>query len=837
MNQPQLATRWGSFRKPRTIAALGLVAVGSKLLLPPFVHTLPITLLSTLSDCFLTLLLAIAAWQAARRSSHFAQILWLCIALVATLWTVNSGLGAFMLAFHGVGAALATFWRSTIIFYLAAITLAVPLLLHEDPGRPGIDWLRTCDIAQLAIVTFCAYLLFFYVPMIASASEAFRVRQFVVLHWLRDGFLAVGFLYRGWRSPNQELRRLQFGLATFFVAFSMTGGLEIYFWEKALPWQIPLLDFVSALPILFLLFLAAQWQQAEVVPQDYRPRSPRELLWAQLLPVLLPGAVIAMAASIPGQYLRLAWVAVAASVACYAGRLIVMQHRQEIAQSTLRALEDKFSKAFKVSPAAITISRLADGHYIEVNDRWLEMSKLRREEVIGRTSTELGIWADPNDRSRLVEAIQKTRSVRDLAFNFCLGGKMLAVLVSAELIDFAGEPVIITSTLDVSELTNATQQLRQAQKMELVGTLAGGIAHDFNNLLTVIKGYAELAESRGLEGDAAYEVSRITEAANKAASLTRQLLAFSRRQVLQPRNIVLNTVVTGIEPMLRPMLRENIELVFSSAPDLGTVYADPVQMEQVLMNLVVNARDAMPNGGRLRMEVRNLDLPAPYAERDIQIPAGRYVMLAVSDTGSGIPPEALDRIFEPFFTTKEVGRGTGLGLSIVYSIVKKSGGYVWAYSELGKGTTFKICLPRVDRAADVVTTAPATGMQMAKDGETVLLVEDDASLRELAAKILERYGYRVVTACSGEEGLERGQALADEIHLLLTDLVMTKSSGKELAERLRAQNPPLKVVYMSGYPHSTLSDAETVDFRETFLPKPFSPSELASKVRETLDRE
>lgn len=331
-------------------------------------------------------------------------------------------------------------------------------------------------------------------------------------------------------------------------------------------------------------------------------------------------------------------------------------------------------------------------------------------------------------------------------------------------------------------------------------------------------------------------MKRIIEAANKAATLTKQLLAFSRRQVLQPRNIVLSTVVAGIEPMLRPMLRENIELVVSPEPGLGTVYADPAQMEQVLMNLAANARDAMPHGGQLRIDIRNLDLPSSYTERNIEIPAGRYVLLAVADTGSGISPEHLSRIFEPFFTTKEVGRGTGLGLSTVYGIVEQSGGYIWAYSELGMGTTFKICLPRVDRAADMLAAATAPGARAAAGGETVLLVEDDASLRELAEKILERYGYRVLTASSGEQGFQRGHEYAAEIHVLLTDLVMTKSSGKELADRLRAQRPSLQVIFMSGYPYPTLAGTNTVDFRESFLPKPFSPSELAAKVRETLDR-
>lgn len=372
--------------------------------------------------------------------------------------------------------------------------------------------------------------------------------------------------------------------------------------------------------------------------------------------------------------------------------------------------------------------------------------------------------------------------------------------------------------------------------MELVGSLAGGVAHDFNNLLTIIKGYSELARMRGVKGELADEIRQIGEAADRAAALTRQLLAFSRRQILQPRNIGLNSVMTGIEKMLRRTIGENIELVNFLASDLGTVHADPGQMEQVVINLAINSRDAMPNGGKLVFQTRNLELSSPYVETGFQIPLGHYVVLAATDTGTGIAPEHLDRVFEPFFTTKQATHGTGLGLSTVYGIVKQSGGYISVYSEVGLGTTFKIYLPRVDKPAETIKpTEPET---RSLDGtETILIAEDDQRVCELAANILRQHGYNVLTANSGEEALRRAQEFTGEIHLLLTDIVMTSTGGYELAHELKQLRPAVKVLFMSGYPHFSLSDADSMEFHQPILSKPFTPSELVREARKVLDCE
>jgi signal transduction histidine kinase len=445
----------------------------------------------------------------------------------------------------------------------------------------------------------------------------------------------------------------------------------------------------------------------------------------------------------------------------------------------------------------------------------------------------MGIFENVEQREEMLGSLLRGQPVRGMNLNFKLDGRVLETLVSADVIELAGEPLIIASMLDVTELKNVTEQLQQAQKMELVGSLAGGVAHDFNNLLTVITGYSALALTNDLNSEVTEHIRRIEEATAKAAALTRQLLAFSRRQVLQPRNISLNTTVEHIEAFLRRTIGENIKLTVSLAPQLGTVHADPVHMEQVVMNLAVNARDAMPRGGTLLFETKNLDLSLPYPARGFEIPAGRYVMLVVSDTGTGINPEHLDRIFEPFFTTKGVGSGTGLGLSTVYGIVKQSGGYIWVYTDVGVGTTFKVCLPRVDLPPDPIRLDKSR-LENLTGSETVMVVDDDARVCELTAEILSQYGYHVITADSGEHAERRAAEFADEIHLLVTDLVMAGEGGKELAQQLKTKRPALKTLYMSGYPNMTHPVNTGADFWEATLPKPFAPVELARAAKKAL---
>ena len=390
--------------------------------------------------------------------------------------------------------------------------------------------------------------------------------------------------------------------------------------------------------------------------------------------------------------------------------------------------------------------------------------------------------------------------------------------------------------MDITDRHDLEARLRQAQKMEAIGQLAGGIAHDFNNLLTIIQGYSRLLierlaqDERGLK-----QARRIDEAAEKAASLTAQLLAFSRKQVLQPRVISLTGLVENLDKLLRRLIGENITLLTKAEPDLWRVKADPSQIEQVVMNLAINARDAMPHGGKLTIETGNANLDESYALTHPNVSPGPYVMLAVSDDGVGMSPETQARIFEPFFTTKEKGRGTGLGLSTVYGTVKQSGGFIWVYSELGHGTTFKIYLPRTQDGIEL-TAAEKSAISTLRGAETILVVEDDVQLRELVRVVLDTCGYRVITL----EDARKTHSVSDQelsrVSLLLTDVVMPGTNGRELAQLLRSRNPKLRVLYMSGYTENAIVHHGVLDSGTNFLQKPFPPSSLAAKVREVLDQ-
>jgi two-component system cell cycle sensor histidine kinase/response regulator CckA len=387
---------------------------------------------------------------------------------------------------------------------------------------------------------------------------------------------------------------------------------------------------------------------------------------------------------------------------------------------------------------------------------------------------------------------------------------------------------------DVTRELQMEEQHRQSQKMEAVGLLAGGIAHDFNNLLTAINGFAEMAQFELPPGDPAQELlGQILKAGLRATELVRQLLAFSRKQMIQPRVLDLNRVVADMSGMLRRLIGEDISLVTVPALDLGCVKADRTQIEQVILNLGVNARDAMPGGGTLTIETANVELPADHVIDRLAVPAGDYVRLSISDTGAGMTPEIQARIFEPFFTTKGLGRGTGLGLSTVYGIVRQSGGDIDVCSEVDCGAVFHVYLPRV--AAELPAPAPEAAAPVPLGLETVLLAEDEESVRDLAAHTLRKQGYEVLVASNGDEALRMARSADGTIHLLLTDVIMPGMNGRELAERLAAERPALKVLYTSGYNDGVIGRHGILAPGVAFVPKPFSPRDLARRVREVLD--
>jgi two-component system cell cycle sensor histidine kinase/response regulator CckA len=642
---------------------------------------------------------------------------------------------------------------------------------------------------------------------------------------------------------------------------------------------------------------------------------------------------------------------------------IAVQHdvsERKRAEQALRKSERRFSLAFHASPIPTIISEIETGRMLDVNDQFLRNFGYSREEVVGKTSLEVGIWADPGDRDRAEKRLREEAAIRDRltrirtrsgetrdvvgsavpidlgsirsvlwtfldvterqkaekemrkseerfrklfdsntigiviadltgntleaneAYLAMLGytreefregtirwneitpaehlardleaveelrrtgiaspwekellrrdGTRVPVLIGVAMLE-ATEGSCIAYIVDLTERRRMEEQFRQAQKMEAVGKLAGGVAHDFNNLLTVMLGYADLMAERFQPDSVDFEqLGEIIAAGQRAAGLTRQLLAFSRQQVLERRVLDVNELIRNVEKMLRRLIGEDVDLAAVLDPALSRVRADAGQLEQVIMNLAVNARDAMPRGGRLTIETANVDLDEAYARSHVTVRPGKYVMVAVSDTGSGMSAEVRSRVFEPFFTTKEQGKGTGLGLATVYGIVKQSGGYIWVYSEPEKGTTFKIYLPKAEEDVEAEAAPEAEPLSL-HGSETVLLVEDEESVRSLSREILEARGYTVLEASGGAQALDIARDYPQPIHLVLTDIVMPEMGGTDLALRLEALRPGIRVLYMSGYTDDTVVRHGFLQEGRVFLQKPFAPESLARKVREVL---
>ena len=474
----------------------------------------------------------------------------------------------------------------------------------------------------------------------------------------------------------------------------------------------------------------------------------------------------------------------------------------------------------------------AEGRYVDVNPRACELTGYTREELL-----RLGVidTYPPESRGEAVERISHVAGGRPVVVERPLvrqDGRIIAVEANAR--PLSGGRMLVT-VRDVTERHQLERQLRQAQKMEAVGRLAGGVAHDFNNLLTAIFGYTDLlAEDLAPDHPGRADLQEIQTAATRASALTRQLLAFSRQQVLQPVVLNLNDVVADVQKMLKRLLGEDVELHAQLAPDLGNVRADAGQVEQVIMNLAVNARDAMPTGGQLTIETANVELTEDYAEAHPPVMPGRFVMLAVSDTGVGMDEATRAKVFEPFFTTKEPGKGTGLGLATVYGIVKQSGGFIWVYSEPGKGAAFKAYFPRVDAPIEPGARAPEVAGTVAGT-ETILLAEDDELLRPLARELLTKLGYAVLEARGSAEALTLARGHEGEIHLLVSDVVMPGGGGFHLAQQLLAERPNLRVLYMSGYTDEAVVRHGLLERGLNYLQKPFTPAVLARRVRDVLD--
>jgi len=510
----------------------------------------------------------------------------------------------------------------------------------------------------------------------------------------------------------------------------------------------------------------------------------------------------------------------------------VLERRRN--EEMLRQSEERFSKAFCSNPLPMTISTNADGRYLDVNDSFLALVGGERGSVVGHTMAELAIWVDPQDRITMMRRLSEQGKVIGLPAQIRAStGVVLEARVSAEQIELLGQLCVLAVTEDTTEMRLLQAQSEQAQKMEAVGRLAGGVAHDFNNLLGVIIGYSELSiETLDPKTKIARHLVQIKLAAARGAHLTRQLLAFSRQQVVSLKVLDINAVIHEAGKLLSRVVREDIILSYQTSVSVGLIKADAGQIEQVLMNLVVNARDAMPDGGQITIATDSIALNDKYYMGHEPVPAGDYVMLEVRDTGCGMDEPTKAHVFEPFFTTKQPGKGTGLGLASVYGIVKESGGYVSVGSELGQGTTFKLYFPRVQGQID--SAAPPVDAESMGGNETILLVEDETALREITVSILQSAGYTVVEADNPATAIQLAETHSGPIHLLLTDVIMPLMSGVELSKRLKAAIPHLKVIFASGYGGDELAKQLSVATDAVLLSKPFSKNSLLALVHRVL---
>jgi two-component system, cell cycle sensor histidine kinase and response regulator CckA len=506
-------------------------------------------------------------------------------------------------------------------------------------------------------------------------------------------------------------------------------------------------------------------------------------------------------------------------------------------EQDLRRSEARFASLVQDAPYGIYRVTL-DGQFLQVNPALVRMLGYQSEAELLERNIQTDVYAEAEFRKERIEEYWDHEDFRDLEAHWKRkNGEPIIVRLSGRPVERSGGELAYFEVFaeDITERRSLERQLLQSQKMDAIGRLAGGIAHDFNNLLGVILGQTELLQGElGSNPSVHRRAEAIDQSARRAAELTKQLLAFSRQQLIEPRVVDTNAIVQDVEKLLKRLIGEDVQLTIHLQPNAGNIKVDPSQLEQILMNLAVNARDAMPDGGKLILETAFVELDETYARQHLGAKAGDFVLIAVSDTGTGMDSQTMARIFEPFFTTKPEGRGTGLGLSTVYGIVKQNNGYVMAYSEEGHGTTFRIYFPSVRGTPELRVQKSDPG-EFAKGSETILLVEDEASLRELAREILEANGYKVIEAERGESAIRLVEQSYTPIHLLLTDVVMPGMGGKQLATRLLELRPGLRVLYMSGYTDDVINNRGVLREDTLLLPKPFTRAALLRRVREALD--
>ncbi len=779
-----------------------------------------------------SLLAFICAVNAFRRATGVARLFWAMVSVSFLVWSIAQA--GWVYYFTWGGGVIPRVSLSNVLFrYYTAPLLLMMVVDGRKKEEGGAGWVRLLDVVQLSLVIFLVYLDMDFASNLHLKLETWKIPEAFFGINMINGAVAVAALARSYSSPSPVLSHLWKRISIYLGVYAGLAGTANHFAGAWNPAPATAWDVLYTIPLLLASALAADWQdEHETQPPLMRAvvvkTSRLNLAFFALLPLL----VFVLALLVAPDYRWIAWTAVAVSLALYGLRLVATQIRQETSFGALRLSEERYRTLFENNLAGVfRVSR--DGTLLDCNEAYARLYGFTRDEILRERQWRPWPSAEAREeRLRRLEQGPLTNTETEMRRK---DGSPIWVLENVDLRTTAeGEDVIEGTVLDLTDRRALEQQLFQAQKMEAIGRLAGGVAHDFNNLLSVILGYSDmLIESLADDKPRRARAEGVRGAGERAAALTRQLLAFSRQQVLEPRVLDLRRSVLEMQALLRRLIGENIELKFVPHLEAALVKADPSQIEQVVMNLAVNARDAMPTGGKLTIEIDAVQIDAARAKQFGGIHAGNYVQLTLSDTGQGMSPETIARIFEPFFTTKEKGKGTGLGLATVFGIVKQSGGHVAAASDPGKGSVFTVYLPQVDEtpAKEVATKkrAPTGG------NETILVVEDETSLRELITEFLVFGGYAVRAARNAEEALEWLSANGDPLHLLVTDVVLPGKSGRDLAESLKRERPAVKVIYVSGYTGDAIADHGVLDSGLSFLQKPFTREELLSKVRDTLD--
>ena len=831
---------------PRRLITLAAIVVGLHLL---EVATLgvnpPGPLLAELLESFAAAVAVWMCWKASQRAHGVSRPFWLLVGLAVGSQVITDLTWAYLEGWHHTLPTTLTAVQFLPSIRALLLVLVLFLDLEEDSPRLGLGSL--VDLVQIAIVFFFLYLLVEYVPGEFSAT----IQREVQIAVLQRIVLIVLAALRFAQATKLPVRALYRGFLFYLTWYLVGEGPAIYMTgTRSIP-SGTLLDLAYTLPLLGVGLWAASWTPAEVQPGlATRPKTMGQLMLANATFAFAPLIVLLQVTQLGPEFQMLRYSLLGLSILCFATRLGLSEYRQSQHLESLRghrltlesAREDlSVQKAFleqliESAPEAIAI--VDPGMVVQrINREFTRLFGYSPEEACGRDLDTLIVPADRKDEGiRVNQDVDRGRTASLETIRQSKDGTQIEVsILTAPVRLSAGRTAMFWIYRDIRERRRVENQLRQAQKMEAVGRLAGGVAHDFNNLLTVINGYGDLLlDSLQKSDPARAKLEQMRRAGERAAELTQQLLAFSRKQIVQPRALDLNSLVADSEKMFGRLIGEDIQLTTSLSPSLGQILADPGQIHQVLMNLLVNARDAMPNGGKLIIETANVDLDADFAARhaQVQAEAGPYVQLTISDSGMGMDEETRQHIFEPFYTTKGVGGGTGLGLSTVYGIVKQGGGWIWVYSEPGQGTSFKIYLPRIDVPRGSVTSEfTATELN---GWETLLLVEDQDDVRQLATSVLSSRGYHVLEAANGDEALVLAGRHQEPIHLMVTDVVLPGMNGKEVAERLHALRPDMKVLYTSGYPEAVIAQRGVLDGNVAYISKPYTPDGLAAKVREVL---